>query len=154
MNDWPHHSTLELAALPDAPYWARRHTEDVLAKWDAEDLLTNAKLVMNELVTNAVRHTSTLDDEAMRLYAERPLSLSYSDLAGVGTVRLSLSHGSGRLLVEVWDKSPEAPSEQLPDFGSESGRGLFIVSAYCEGWGWYPAKGGGKVVWAELAGHG
>ena len=152
MNAWPHHSSLELAALPNALYWARRYTEDVLAKWGADALLTHAKLVMNELVTNAVQHTGTLDDAAQRQYAERPLSVPYSDLARVGTVRLSLSYGGGRLLVEVWDESAEAPSEQLPDFGSESGRGLFIVSAYTERWGWYPEKGGGKVVWAELAG--
>ncbi|MFI0451794.1 ATP-binding protein [Actinomadura sp. 6N118] len=153
MDTWPHQSTLPLAALPNASYWARRHTEDVLAKWSLEPLVTNAKLVITEFVTNAVKQTGTLDVTAQQEYASHPQSVSYQQLAYVATVRLRLSFGGGKLLIEVWDESEEPPVERLPDFVSEDGRGLYLVSAFCEQWGWYPAESGGKVVWAELTGH-
>lgn len=151
MSSWPHQSSLPLAAMPNAPYWARQHTKDMLVKWGAGVLLTNAQLVVTELVTNAVRVSGTLEVTAQQHYAEEPRSVSYDELGDVGTVQLRLSYGLRRLLVEVWDKSEEPPARQLPDFESEGGRGLFLVSAFCERWGWYPSEQGGKVVWAEVA---
>ncbi|MFE0422351.1 ATP-binding protein [Streptomyces sp. NPDC058953] len=37
-----------------------------------------------------------------------------------------------------------------PDGTAESGRGLFLVDAYADSWGWHPLAGAlhGKVVWA------
>jgi hypothetical protein len=36
------------------------------------------------------------------------------------------------------------------DFSAESGRGLFLVDSFADGWGWHPLAGtlNGKVVWA------
>ncbi|WP_067799868.1 ATP-binding protein [Actinomadura formosensis] len=159
MNTWPHQSTLPLAALPNAAYWARRHTEDVLAKWSLEPFVMNAQLVVTEFVTNAVKHTGTLDVTAQQEYTSRPQSVSYRQLAGVATVRLRLSFGGGRLFIEVQDESNEPPVERVPDFVSEDGRGLYLVSAFCERWNWYPTfaaemngnrRQNGKVVWAEM----
>lgn len=150
MNGWPQQSTMTLAALPNAPYWARRHTEDVLMKWGVAGVAMHAELVVTELVTNAARHTGTLDAMEAKKYAVRPQGVAYRQLVDVGTIQLRLSYGPGRLLVEVWDKSAETPVERLPDFVSENGRGLFVVGAFCERWGWYPTEGGGKVVWGEM----
>jgi len=33
---------------------------------------------------------------------------------------------------------------------AENGRGLILVDALSERWGYFPAHGGGKVVWAEV----
>lgn len=121
----------------------------------------NAQLVVTEFVTNAVKHTGILDVTAQQEYTSRPQSVSYRQLAGVATVRLRLSFGGGRLLIEVQDESDEPPVERVPDFVSEDGRGLFLVSAYCEQWGWYPTfelategsarkQRRGKVVWALM----
>ncbi|GLW64082.1 ATP-binding protein [Actinomadura rubrobrunea] len=151
MSMWPHQRQVTLIALPNAPYWARRHTEAILNEWRVRAVAADAALVVTELVTNAVKATGLLDAAAYQDYALRPQSVPYAKLVAAGVVRLRLSHSPGRLLVEVWDRCDDPPDEQLPDFVSEGGRGLFIVGAYCEKWGWYPAQGGGKVVWAELA---
>jgi len=124
-----------------------------LPKWGADSLITNANLVATEIVTNAVRYSGgtmglssavTIDGRALPAKSVLPKK-------GEGTtIRLSLSYGRGRLLIEVWDKSETPPTEKIPDFVSESGRGLFVVSAFCDKRGWYFSDGGGKVVWAEL----
>ncbi|MFI0406009.1 ATP-binding protein [Actinomadura sp. 3N508] len=154
MTDWPYHTDLPLAAMADAPYWARRHIEDILPKWGAGSLVMNAQLVATELVTNGVKHSGgSMELPNVVTTGGRAVpAKSVFPKKGEGvSVRLSLSYGEGRLLIEVWDKSETPPAEQLPDFVSESGRGLFVVSAFCEKWGWYLAEGGGKVVWAEVA---
>ncbi|MEU6037598.1 MULTISPECIES: ATP-binding protein [Actinomadura] len=150
MNEWPHRRQVTLVALPNASYWARRHTEAILTEWHAGGLVANANLVVTELVTNAVKATGILDAQAYRDYTDCPRSVPYAKLIEVGVIRLRLSHAYRHLLVEVWDGCDAPPDEQLPDFDSEGGRGLFIVGALCEQWGWCPAEGGGKVVWAEL----
>nr|WP_281292850.1 ATP-binding protein [Streptomyces qinzhouensis] len=64
--------------------------------------------------------------------------------------------GPGR--VDVLER-PESPFDGLeglggrfpdPDGTAESGRGLFLVDAYADSWGWHPLAGAlhGKVVWA------
>ncbi|MEW1549348.1 ATP-binding protein [Streptomyces tsukubensis] len=70
--------------------------------------------------------------------------------------------GPGR--VDVLERT-ESPFEKLggvggleglggrfpdPDGTAESGRGLFLVDAYADSWGWHPLAGAlhGKVVWA------
>jgi hypothetical protein len=41
------------------------------------------------------------------------------------------------------------PEPGLPGLDDESGRGLMLVDALAERWGWdLPASGRGKVVWA------
>ncbi|WP_157431745.1 ATP-binding protein [Actinomadura hibisca] len=153
MSDWTYHSNLPLAAIADAPYWARRHIEDIFPKWGAASLVMNAQLVATELVTNGVRHSGgSMELPEVAITGGRAMpTKSVLPKKGEGAIiRLSLSYEEGRLLIEVWDKSDTPPAAQLPDFVSERGRGLFVVSAFCEKWGWHPSQGGGKVVWAEL----
>ncbi|QXJ20183.1 ATP-binding protein [Actinomadura graeca] len=165
MNTWPEQSTLTLAAVPDAAYWARRHLQDVLLKWHLEALLADAALVTTELVTNALKISGGLDLAARVGGVESSAGGSVEDdpaldgrcqpvlltrVEKLQVVRLRLSAAPGRLLIEVWDRNEEPPEEQVPDFVSESGRGLFVVGAFSEAWGWYPTPAAGKVVWAEL----
>jgi hypothetical protein len=153
MSRWPYHTDLTLAALPDVPYWARRHIADVLPKWGAGSLVKSAQLVATELLTNALKHSGTQMElpeavaTAGRALPAQPVLPRKGD--GV-TVGLRLSYGVGRLLIEVRDRSEAPPAATLPDFVSEGGRGLFVVSAFCEQWGWCLVAGGGKVVWGEL----
>jgi two-component sensor histidine kinase len=91
-------------------------------------LVDTASLVVSELVTNAIK-------------ASWPV---FS-----GTVTVWLWADGRQLLVEVWDASPEPPTPiAKPD--DEGGRGLTIVAALCESWGYYPDSRRGKVVWACL----
>jgi len=56
-----------------------------------------------------------------------------------------------RVVVFVWDASPQPPSRADPDADAESGRGLLLVATLSKRWGWYPERQwGGKAVWSEL----
>ncbi|MFI0411815.1 ATP-binding protein [Actinomadura sp. 3N508] len=152
MNTWPYQSKIAFAAMPDAAYWTRRHLENVLSNWRCTQFIPNAKLVATELVTNAVKHSN--DDVSsghLGRSTDGTLQMRHAyPPERVALIQVRVSHGNGRLLLEVWDRSERAPTEQLPDFASENERGLFVVSAFCEQWGWCLANGGGKIVWAVL----
>jgi anti-sigma regulatory factor (Ser/Thr protein kinase) len=126
----PSHCSLRLAAVPQAAGDVRR----VIRKWlpgvglaALEDPVTQ---VAGELVANAVEESS---------------------LRSLPAVRVVLVAFGGRVLVEVWDMSERPPGTGAPpgSLVSEHGRGLFIVQAIAEQWGWHPrADIPGKCVWA------
>ena len=67
-------------------------------------------------------------------------------------IRLALVFDNGELAILVSDGNPDLPQPQQPDEDALSGRGLLMVEALSDGYGWYPLEGGvpGKVVWAIL----
>lgn len=134
-----------LAARYEAVRGARQFTRTVLGQWKLDDRLDDVSVVVSELVTNALRHT--LPGGAPH---ERPLD---------PPVRLHLMRWAGRLVCAVRDPSPDTPAARASgeDLSAESGRGLFLVESFSDGWGWHPLAGAlrGKVVWAlfRLADH-
>jgi anti-sigma regulatory factor (Ser/Thr protein kinase) len=138
-------STSASCSLParfEAVRGAREFTRSTLAQWDLADRFDDVALVVSELVTNALRHA--LPDEASQESRATP-------------VRLHLMRWPGRLVCAVRDPSPDSPGAggDAPAFPdprgpAESGRGLFLVDAFSDGWGWHPLAGAlhGKVVWA------
>ncbi|WP_236701556.1 MULTISPECIES: ATP-binding protein [Frankia] len=67
-------------------------------------------------------------------------------------VAIRLTAASGHVLVEVWDSSEVGPQLTSPDAFDEHGRGLTLVDALSTRWGWFRARTGGKVVWAQIPG--
>jgi hypothetical protein len=134
---------LHLSALASAPFWGRQYTRLFLADCDGvtEDTSETAQLIVSELVTNAARAVAgdLVGHDA-----------SYSRRAGLGVIRLSLRYFRDRLVIEVCDSSPDAPVLVKPDRDAECQRGLMIVDAVSEEWGYAPAPHGGKVVYAYL----
>jgi hypothetical protein len=123
---YPLTSTTTLGAWSGAVPRARAYVMDKLCSWDMLAHIENAPLVVSELVTNAIKASWPMHSACVTLW---------------------LWANGQNLLVEVWDASPEMPRPAvLPD---EGGRGLTIVSALCQGWGYYPERVG-KVVWAVL----
>lgn len=65
--------------------------------------------------------------------------------------------GAGVLRIGAWDADPQPPEPSLPwerVADAEEGRGLALVRACADLWGWQPlATNGqrGKYVWCELA---
>jgi anti-sigma regulatory factor (Ser/Thr protein kinase) len=114
--------TRELGTGPDQPALVREWAQDLLAGLEPESL-ADAVLVLDELVSNALRHGRT--PAWVRLVRE-----------------------TGRLRFEVTDASPRPARPRPPDI--EGGRGLMMVDACSRRWGQWQHDGG-KTVWAELA---
>ncbi len=94
--------------------------------WAAPQHLSSGPIVLSELVTNAVEHTS-------------------------GPVDVHLAEHDGELRIGVRDHADEPPVTRADDPDSTSGRGLRIVQSLSRATGALPASGGGKLVWAVLA---
>jgi anti-sigma regulatory factor (Ser/Thr protein kinase) len=126
-------SLLELAPLPGAIPCARLHTVHLLHEWGLRHLVEDAALIVSELMTNAV-------DASVVLPHRPPIAL-----------RLLASERS--LLIEAWDHSPLdlEPRNADPGPDAECGRGLTVVAALSERWGWERTGRDRKVVRAELA---
>ncbi|MEU1402720.1 ATP-binding protein [Streptomyces sp. NPDC005728] len=142
-----------LPARYEAVREARRFTRATLDQWDVGDRFDDICLVVSELVTNALRHGLPLPHQRT---SSEVLRAATSDPADAGRpeppeVRLHLMRWTERLVCAVRDPSHETPvPRDSDDFSAESGRGLFLVDSFADGWGWHPLTGtlSGKVVWA------
>ena len=123
---WPYHSSLPLGALPGAVPCARLHTTAVLWEWGMESLVQVAELAVSELVTNAVR-------ASIQARSATPPGSS----TGLPVVELRLAGDRQRLLVEVSDHDPGPPVPTAVDPERDGGRGLLLVEAVSERWGYY-----------------
>ena len=116
MDQWPLQSYLELGALPGAVPCARLHTRHVLWEWGLASLADSTELLVSEMITNAV--------QASRAMAQ-------------AAVRLGLVSDQAQVMVLAWDASPLPPEQADPGEDAENGRGLLLVDAISEQWGWY-----------------
>lgn len=119
----------EMAAHPSAAAQARRLTRTWLTTWAVcKDTCDSAELVVSELVTNAILHTSS-----RRIVCE-------------------LTDESAKVRIAVHDEGNapgEAPCSSVTRDAEEHGRGLLLVAAACSAWGAHES-GPGLQVWAEL----
>ncbi|WJV47081.1 ATP-binding protein [Streptomyces flavofungini] len=140
-------SSAASCALParyEAVGSARQFTRKTLVSWELEERFDDIALVVSELVTNALRHA---------LPADTPRAACPVGAAEDAPVRLHMMRWTSRLVCAVRDPSDDSPvarEEAEDDFSAESGRGLFLVDSFSDGWGWHPLAGAlnGKVVWA------
>jgi anti-sigma regulatory factor (Ser/Thr protein kinase) len=117
---------LRLPADATSAAAAREFVAECLERWGLDACADEAGLVVDELVTNAIKH------------ARSPMTLS-------------VAHRSDRVVVQVEDDSSADPQPR-PATGSleESGRGLRLVSQMSLEWGTTPLPTG-KRVWAEIS---
>jgi len=103
-------------------------------RWGAAERSSDIAIVVSELLTNALRHTRPGSGPAAR--PRRP-------------IRLGLLQLTPGLLCAVADPSTAAPVPRRATALGETGRGLHIVGALADRWG-YTTSGTGKVVWATF----
>jgi anti-sigma regulatory factor (Ser/Thr protein kinase) len=133
-------ASVKLPPAPGCARAARDFTAAVLCAWGLAAALPDARLVVSELVTNALRHG--LDA------AWAPVPCAHRRQSPLVGLRL-LRHPGG-LRCEVTDPSDSIPARLVPDGDAEFGRGLCLVAALSRQWGATPLPAGGKCVWAEL----
>ena len=138
VDQWPLQSFLELGALPGAVPCARLHTRHVLWEWGLASLAGSTELLVSEMITNAVQASRAMAQAAVRLW---------------------LVCDQAQVMVLAWDASPLPPERADPGEDAENGRGLLLVDAISEQWGWYfpgdhvsasARDQHGKVVWAVV----
>lgn len=117
---------------PSTAEIGRRLLRDILGIWHLDSLADHAALIITELIANATRHTPCHE---IRLMVERP--------------------SATRLRVGVLDREPaRLPTLSPADDDDESGRGLLLIDAVADCWGYNLHSSGrrpwGKEVWAEL----
>jgi anti-sigma regulatory factor (Ser/Thr protein kinase) len=122
-----HEASREFQPMDSAPRAARRFVEDALRRWGHDGwAVDDARLLVSELVTNAVIHTRS------------PFSVS-------------LESQPSRLRVAVHDESSAVPRSGGQTLETaRGGRGLQIVATLADDWG-VMATPAGKTVWAELS---
>ncbi|MDQ0994581.1 ATP-binding protein [Streptomyces sp. V3I7] len=107
----------------------REFTRRTLADWALDHRSDDAVTVVTELTANALVHAAA--DET--------------------NVWLRLSRRAAHVVCAVTDHSDQPPVyPHAPDPLAEHGRGLRIIEALSEHWGWTRRTPGGKTVWAML----
>lgn len=109
------------------PKSAREAREFVLDSGWSDDEDTNMRLAaaVSELVTNVILHART------------PFSVK-------------VTKGSDSIKVAISDESSDLPAARPYDKTEVTGRGLHIVEALTDRWGYFNIPGG-KTVWFEVA---
>jgi anti-sigma regulatory factor (Ser/Thr protein kinase) len=109
----------------------------ITRRWGAAERGDDIAVVVSELLTNALRH-------------------ALPDAGGVpprGSVRLALLQPGRSVICAVADPSPKTPAPAQPGILCEGGRGLHVISALADAWGYTPPSHAGKVVWALFSVH-
>ncbi|MFF0448914.1 ATP-binding protein [Streptomyces sp. NPDC004609] len=119
--------------LRNAPQ-ARDFVADTLNGWALDGLVSDAALVVSELVTNAVQHAV---DPAVPDIGDYP-------------VWLGIFLHPGDLVCAVTDPSSSPPRPREADEDALGGRGLALISALSDTWSWELTPPRGKTVWAAL----
>lgn len=112
--------------IPALRHWAVEQLTKVLPATPASaDVVSDAQLVVSELVTNGVR-------------------------AGCHEMALALAVHPDELVIEVIEDAPGRPQRKRLGPGDDHGRGLVLVEALSRSWG-VRELSGRKAVWAVLA---
>jgi anti-sigma regulatory factor (Ser/Thr protein kinase) len=122
-----HRAAWVLPGDVETPRTARHHVGEKLAEWGVPPAsIGDAQLVTTELITNALRHTSST------------------------RIRVELVLTGSEIEVAVIDRGPHRPlTLRTPGGRLEGGRGLVLVDALTSRWG-HRRRGEGTEVWAVL----
>ena len=127
----PRIATRALGADAGSVRTARDFTSATLHRWGTAERSQDIVIVVSELLTNALRHALP----------------GSGDMRPGRPIRLGLLQPGPCVLCAVADPSKLAPAPRAPGSLAETGRGLHIICALSDQWGFAPSDTG-KVVWA------
>jgi DNA-binding NarL/FixJ family response regulator len=116
--------SLKLPQVRESSSAARRFAADTLATWGCSDLVETAKLLISELVSNAVLHAGSDVDVSLHLRTD--------------CVRF-----------EVGDHSARPMRRRQAGEEDTSGRGSELIDMLAHAWG-MRGRADGKAIWFEL----
>jgi hypothetical protein len=128
----PRMATRALGAQAGSVRAARDFTVATLRRWGTAHSSQDIAIVVSEMVTNALRHALPGPGGAR---PRRP-------------VRLGLLHQGPWVLCAVADPSEAVPVPRTLGSLAEAGRGLQMICAFSDLWGYTTPGEAGKVVWA------
>jgi hypothetical protein len=111
-----------LTAVPHAPRAARQLVDEACQAWHLPHLLFSARLIVSELVANAVQHAGT-------------------------DIGVTVSRRGQRLHLIVSDKDHRVPELPARPHGRPTIGGLHLVQTVAARWGTVPTSDG-KMIWA------
>jgi anti-sigma regulatory factor (Ser/Thr protein kinase) len=120
----PRIATRTIGADPGSVRAARDFTIATVCRWGAAERSHDIAIVVSELLTNALQHA-------------RPRR-----------IRLGLLQHGPCVLCAVADPGRSVPVPRTPGLLAECGRGLQMVGALSDRWGYSTPGDTGKVVWA------
>jgi anti-sigma regulatory factor (Ser/Thr protein kinase) len=124
-----------LASQPESARVAREFTAAALLAWRLSTVADAAVTIVSELVTNAILYGSCYEADA-----DEP-----------AIVGLILRRTPCELTFIVTDRSTSPPADAAtPGPCAESGRGLGVVEALADKWGWTSHGLAAKSVWATI----
>ena len=130
----PRMATRTLGTSAGSVRAARDFTLATLHRWSVAERSDDIAIVVFELLTNAVRHALPAPGD---IRPRRP-------------VRLGLLQPGPCVLCAVADPGRAPPVLQAPSFLAETGRGLHIICALSDMWGYTTPSDTGTVVWATF----
>lgn len=142
----PDPAAMRLACFPGIATWppgvdasrvraARDFTITTMERWGVTGRCEDIAIVVSELLTNAVRHAP---------------ARSGGTRAG-WPIRLGLLQPGQCVICAVADPCKAAPIPKRPGCFSETGRGLHIIAALSDQWGYTTPSDMGKVLWAMFS---
>ena len=129
---------------PQSARAARRLTRSTLREWGLASLAEDAETIVGEFVANAVTHAAAPGAGGVGSAGSADRKPTAENLG------LRLLRRTGEVICAVLDPSDDAPVLKTPGSAEECGRGLQMVDALSDVWGWSPVAGRGKAVWAIL----
>lgn len=129
---------LKLNATTATIGFGRLLVREALSFWGLDEVADDARLIMSELLTNAVIHSVASESGG-------------GGVGGLALVAPQLRIAGSTLFVEVWDGTTKMPGQRSSDIEDEGGRGLLLVDKYSDQWGASPGVLGGKVVYGTLS---
>ena len=128
----PRIATRALGAQAGSVRAARYFTVATLRRWGTAHSSQDIAIVVSEMVTNALRHALP----------------GPGDTGPRRPVRLGLLQQGPWVLCAVADPGTAVPVPRTPGSLAEAGRGLQMICAFSDLWGYTTPSEAGKVVWA------
>ncbi|WP_432150132.1 ATP-binding protein [Streptomyces sp. bgisy029] len=136
--------------MPGGVPEARHRVQEAMRAWgEPAERIETAALIVTELVTNAVQHTSTRRIRCRLLRSAEGVRICVWNRGRAGIPGPASSPDASGLPVAAAPAADGPDGDNSLDCLAEDGRGLLLVDALAARWGTRAALAG-RLVWADV----